>query len=342
MPTLRRRPPCYPSSGLVSRPRPGCQGGPHVRRLEGTAQWKARAAGARFAVFFVCGRARAGVCRRARLLGAVACCVVRGVARRLRRAVETFWQAAAKDTIRECFKRLSTNPNELKDKVQALPPRPASAQRVTQVAAFGELHAVAHLVPDISEAVPLQDFVAVLRVFLINPTRSLRLLAMRSVQLFVKTPRLLATFNKLKCDYLLARCMEKGKQVGGGGPWLGARCGLDLRGGQAEEERTQAFKVVKTFLEADPARLPRAVIQVAKAPSHQSLRCTALLGRASRQQPTGAAVLRRDQGRPVLRHIGAAADRAGGAQPARTLALRWHQEPLHHDGASWLLLGFLL
>ena len=79
----------------------------------------------------------------------------------------------ARETIRECFKRLRSNPNELKDKV----------------AAFGELLAVAHLVPDVSDAVPLLEFVAVLRVYLINPTRSLRMLALRGAQLFIKTPR---------------------------------------------------------------------------------------------------------------------------------------------------------
>jgi hypothetical protein len=42
---------------------------------------------------------------------------------------------------------------------------------------------------------------------------------------FARTPKLLLHFVSLKCDYLLARCMEKGKQ--------------------GEEERTAAYKVVR-------------------------------------------------------------------------------------------------
>lgn len=83
----------------------------------------------------------------------------------------------------------------------------------------------------------------ILRVFLVNPARSLRLLALRATHMFCKgTPKFLQAFMKLKCDYLLSRCMERGKQ--------------------GEEERTTAFKVVKDFLEVDATRLPKSVIQV--------------------------------------------------------------------------------
>lgn len=110
------------------------------------------------------------------------------------------------------------------------------------MAAFGELLAVSHLVPNVGAAVPLQEFVKLIRLYLINPTRSLRMLALRATQIFCKAPRFLVYFVKLQCDYLLARCMEKSKQ--------------------AEEERTSAFKVVRTFLEIDASRISKPIIQV--------------------------------------------------------------------------------
>jgi hypothetical protein len=79
-------------------------------------------------------------------------------------------------------------------------------------------------------------------VFLANPTRSLRLLALKSIHAFCRTPKFLSGFIKLKCDYLLARCMERGKQ--------------------GEEERMAAYKALKLFLEVDAARVPKSVIQV--------------------------------------------------------------------------------
>jgi hypothetical protein len=78
--------------------------------------------------------------------------------------------------------------------------------------------------------------------FLINPARTLRLLALKATQTFCKSPQFLTWFVKRKCDYLLARCMERGKQ--------------------GEEERTSSYKCVKIFLEVDASRLPKSVIQV--------------------------------------------------------------------------------
>ena len=97
--------------------------------------------------------------------------------------------------------------------------------------------------PNIGECVSVVEFVAILRVFLVNPARSLRLLALRSIHVFCRqTPKFMQAFVRLKCDYLLARCMERGKQ--------------------GEEERTVSFKVVKDFLEVDAMRLPKSIIQV--------------------------------------------------------------------------------
>lgn len=56
-----------------------------------------------------------------------------------------------------------------------------------------------------------------------------------ALQAFVRTPDLLLHFVRLKCDYLLSRCMERGKT--------------------AEEERITAFKVVKVRDGREKARV---------------------------------------------------------------------------------------